>query len=159
MCPSEDCKTPLDPSREITFETIEKMLDDLIGSQKDGMFPGEFFHIGGDEVDTTCWNKVDHVVEWMKAKNFTANDAYGYFVNRMDAMVRSRQRETIAWEEVYVNHKDIINKDMIIQIWLGDGERLKNAVKDGFRVIASSYKHWYLPQLWETWDIYYGYDL
>ena len=44
---------------------------------------------------------------------------------------------------------------MIIQIWLGDGENLKNVVKDGFRAIVSNYKHWYLPQLWETWDYYY----
>ena len=46
-----------------------------------------------------------------------------------------------------------------MQIWLGDGEGLKNVVHAGFDAIVSNYKHWYLPQLWETWDYYYGNDL
>ena len=63
------------------------------------------------------------------------------------------------WEEVFANHQSILPKDMIVQIWLGDGERLKDVVKHGFRAIMSNYKHWYLPQLWETWEYYYGNDL
>lgn len=133
------------------------MLNDFLG--EDGLFPGEFMHIGGDEVDTSCWTKVDHVKEWMVAHNYTANDAYGYFIMRVDELVKKYNRQTIVWEEVFVNHQSIIPKDMIVQIWLGDGERLKNVVKQGFRAIMSNYKHWYLPQLWETWEYYYGNDL
>ena len=91
----------------------------------------------------------------MVSRNYTAKDAYGYFINTVDSLVKKHNHQTIAWEEVYNNHKNIISKDMIIQIWLGDGENLKNVVKDGFRAIVSNYKHWYLPQLWETWDYYY----
>ena len=159
LCPSEDCKTPLDPSRETTFETLDALLGDLLGEAKgEGFFPAEVFHMGGDEVNTACWTKVPRVAEWMAQRNFTANDAYGYFVNRMDALIRKRGRETIAWEEVFVNHRASIDPAMIIQLWLGN-ERLKEIIDAGFRVIVSNYKQWYLPQLWETWDYYYGYDL
>ena len=34
-----------------------------------------------------------------------------------------------------------------------------HVVHAGFDAIVSNYKHWYLPQLWETWDYYYGNDL
>lgn len=156
MCPSDTCKNPLDPSKEFTFDVIDKILNDFLGSDvNEGLFPGQFMHIGGDEVDVSCWNKVDHVKEWMAQRNYTAKDAYGYFVNTVDGLIRKRNHQTIAWEEVFNNHKDIISKDMIIQIWLGDGEGLKDVVGAGHRAIVSNYKHWYLPQLWETWDYYY----
>ena len=126
-------------------------MTDMVGeSATQGMFPGEYYHLGGDEVDTKCWTEVEHVREWLKSKNMTANDAYGYFVNRVIEMALQRGREAIAWEEVYNNHKSTIPKDTIIHMWLGDGENLKNIVGDGFRAIVSNYKHWYLPQLWET---------
>lgn len=156
MCPSETCKNPLDPSKDYTFDVIDRILTDLLGNDiHEGLFPNEYMHIGGDEVDVSCWNEVDHVKQWMAARNYTANDAYGYFINTVDNLVKKHNHQTIAWEEVYIHHKDIISKDMIIQIWLGDGERLKDIVKDGFTTIVSNYKHWYLPQLWETWDYYY----
>ena len=53
LCPSEDCRSPLDPSRETTFETLDALLSDLLGSGKgEGFFPAEVFHMGGDEVNT-----------------------------------------------------------------------------------------------------------
>ena len=158
ICPSAECQNPLDPSKELTFETIDKILQDVIGKEH-GLFPGEFMHIGGDEVDTDCWNTVEHVKEWMIAHNYTANDAYGYFIKRVDELVKKHDRQTIAWEEVWINHRETLPKDILIQIWLGDGERLKDIVHDGFRAIVSNYKHWYLPQLWETWDYYYTNDM
>ena len=106
---------------------VEKLL-----SEAATLFPSERFHVGGDEVDTRCWTETPRVAEWLKKMNFTADEAYGYFERRVDALV---------------------------QIWLGDGEGLKNVVHAGFDAIVSNYKHWYLPQLWETWDYYYGNDL
>lgn len=135
------------------------MQDMLGGSRAEGLFPGQYFHVGGDEVNTKCWEEVEHVKAWMAARNLTTTGAYGYFVKRVLEQVRGHGREAIAWEEVYNNHKASIPKDTIIHLWLGDGENLKNIVNDGFRVIVSNYKHWYLPQLWETWDYYYGNDL
>ena len=147
----------MDPSSEHTFDVIGAMLNDFLGES--GLFPSEFMHIGGDEEDTRCWTEVEHVKKWLDAHNYTANDAYGYFILRVNELVKKYNRETIVWEEVFANHQSILPKDMIVQIWLGDGERLKDVVKHGFRAIMSNYKHWYLPQLWETWEYYYGNDL
>ena len=115
--------------------------------------------MGGDEVDTRCWTETPRVAEWLKKMNFTADEAYGYFEQRVDALVRKQGRRSIVWEEVFVHHAATLPKDTLVQIWLGDGEGLKNVVHTGFDAIVSNYKHWYLPQLWETWDYYYGNDL
>ena len=83
----------------------------------------------------------------------------GVRILRVDALVRKQGRRSIGWEEVFVHHAATLPKDTLVQIWLGDGEGLKNVVHAGFDAIVSNYKHWYLPQLWETWDYYYGNDL
>lgn len=133
---------------------VEKLL-----SEAAMLFPSERFHVGGDEVDTRCWTETPRVAEWLKKMNFTADEAYGYFEQRVDALVRKQGRRSIVWEEVFVHHAATLPKDTLVQIWLGDGEGLKNVVHTGFDAIVSNYKHWYLPQLWETWDYYYGNDL
>ena len=133
---------------------VEKLL-----SEAAMLFPSERFHVGGGEVDTRCWTETPRVAEWLKKMNFTADEAYGYFEQRVDALVRKQGRRSIVWEEVFVHHAATLPKDTLVQIWLGDGEGLKNVVHAGFDAIVSNYKHWYLPQLWETWDYYYGNDL
>ena len=62
------------------------MLNDFLGES--GLFPSEFMHIGGDEVDTRCWTEVEHVKKWLDAHNYTANDAYGYFILRVNELVK-----------------------------------------------------------------------
>lgn len=73
ICPSPQCLEPLDPSQDATFELLEGLLQELTGGREgkreggweEGLFPFEFFHLGGDEVDPRCWSETPRVVEWM----------------------------------------------------------------------------------------------
>jgi hexosaminidase len=101
---------PLDPSQEATFELLEGLLQELTGGGKGGreggreggLFPFEFFHLGGDEVDTRCWSETPRVVEWMEkqGENFTVHDAYKYFVDRASALALAAGRTPVQWVEV-----------------------------------------------------------
>ena len=85
---------------------MEKLL-----SEAATLFPSERFHVGGDEVDTRCWTETPRVAEWLKKMNFTADEAYGYFEQRVDALVRKQGRRSIVWEEVFVHHAATLPKD------------------------------------------------
>lgn len=72
LCPSEHCTTPLDPSRNSTFDAIKAVLSDLFT-----VLPDAFVHLGGDEVSTKCWENTPHVAAWMRSRSLDADGAYG----------------------------------------------------------------------------------
>jgi hypothetical protein len=36
------------------------------GARRSGLFPDDFFHLGGDEVDTSCWDLTPSVAAWLE---------------------------------------------------------------------------------------------
>jgi len=109
-CPSPQCLEPLDPSQDATFELLEGLIEKLTGGREGrreggregGLFPFEFFHLGGDEVDTRCWSETPRVVEWMQAQgeSFTVHDAYKYVVDRAPGLALAVGRAPVQWVEV-----------------------------------------------------------
>ena len=84
VCPSAQCNQPLDPSRAATFDAINSVLSDLFS-----ILPDDYVHLGGDEVDTSCWSSTERIADWMLSKNLTADGAYGYFVSQTQALAHS----------------------------------------------------------------------
>ncbi len=41
---------PIDPTNNATYEFLEGLLKELVE-----IFPDQYMHFGGDEVDYTCW--------------------------------------------------------------------------------------------------------
>lgn len=68
-----------------------------------GLFPDNFVHLGGDEVDMTCWSNTPHVAAWLAANNMTTDQAYMYFVEKAHQDVIPAGRNPVNWEEVF-NH-------------------------------------------------------
>ncbi|KAG5532757.1 hypothetical protein RHGRI_027158 [Rhododendron griersonianum] len=59
LWPSKDCQQPLDVSNEFTFQVIDGILSDF-----SKVFKFKFVHLGGDEVNTSCWVTTPHVRNW-----------------------------------------------------------------------------------------------
>ncbi|KAK8808450.1 hypothetical protein WA158_008351 [Blastocystis sp. Blastoise] len=150
ICPSSTCTTPLDPSKDETFEFIEMMIKSI-----SNVFPDAYFHIGGDEVKTDCWTKTASIADWMNQKGFTVTDTYSYFVNKVYEIVKKYNREAIYWEEVY-NNKLNVPKGAIIETWLSNEKKAKSIVNDGYRVIYSTINEWYFPKLFTHWEAFYN---
>ncbi|GLJ58201.1 hypothetical protein SUGI_1423300, partial [Cryptomeria japonica] len=56
LWPSSHCQQPLDVSNEFTFKVIDSILSDF-----SKVFKFKFVHLGGDEVDTSCWSQTRHI--------------------------------------------------------------------------------------------------
>ena len=104
VCPSNSCKSPLDPSSNATFALLEKLFTEVTGGRRRaGLVPDDLIHLGGDEVDLDCWTQVGSVGSWLKANNLTAKDAYRYVVERAHDLVYAAGRIPVNWDEVYQN--------------------------------------------------------
>ena len=44
-----------------------------VSGKPSGLFPKNMIHLGGDEVDTSCWEKTPKVASWLTAHNMTAD--------------------------------------------------------------------------------------
>jgi len=154
ICPSTSCLSPLDPSSPETWQVLAGLLNDVTGgSQYAGLFPDDFVHMGGDEVDTSCWTSTPHVMAWLSAHNFTTDDAYMYFVETAHQDLIAAGRSPVNWEEVFNHFGTKLDKQTIVHIWL-DHKTLKTVVDAGYRGILSD-GIWYLDHLDVKWDQLY----
>ena len=83
-----------------------KFMEDVI-TEVAALFPGEYFHIGGDECPKTSWEKCPLCQarirkEGLKAdKNHTAEEKLqSYFVQRMEKVVNKLGKKMIGWDEI-----------------------------------------------------------
>lgn len=149
LWPSYDCREPLDVSHNFTFSVIDGILSDL----KD-VFPFGLFHLGGDEVDTTCWSNTTHVKQWLDENEMTASDAYEYFVLRAQKIGLSHGWDPVNWEETFSSFADMLDPRTVVHNWLGPGVAPKVVAK-GFRCIVSNQDVWYLDHLSVRWESFY----
>ncbi|XP_021813806.1 beta-hexosaminidase 1 [Prunus avium] len=150
LWPSTSCKEPLDVSKSSTFDVVSGILTDM---RK--IFPFELFHLGGDEVNTTCWSSTQHVKQWLQQHNMTTKDAYQYFVLKAQEIAISKNWTPVNWEETFNTFPTKLNPKTVVHNWLGPGVCPK-AVAKGFRCIFSNQGVWYLDHLDVPWEDTYN---
>lgn len=151
MCPSATCRSPLNVARQSTFDTIAAMQKDLTT-----VFPDRMLHLGGDEVDTSCWTKTPEVKAWLDQHNMTAQQAYLYFEKQVHKSARDVGRDVIGWEEIWRFFGTDLDKSTIIHQWLPLSNIAANATAHGYRVLISTSSSWYLDWLTVTWKQMYA---
>lgn len=156
VCPSPTCQMPIDPSQQATFDLMNTLFNEITGGgSRQGMIPEDLFHLGGDEVDLSCWTTTPHVKAWLIANNMTAKDAYRYVVEKAHDMIYSMGRTPVNWDEVWANFGKTIDPNTIIHVWRNE-EYVYDATRDGFRVLVSPDMPWYLPHVNTTWKQMYN---
>ena len=112
VCPSATCRTPLDVSKAETFA----VLDDVLGDAAK-LFPDAFVHLGGDEVDTSCWASTPSIRQWLQQRNYTTADAYAYFVSKAAKLARAHEKRPVQWAEVFDQFGATLDKRTIVHVW------------------------------------------
>lgn len=130
---------PMDPTKNITYQLIKDLFDEV-----NVLFPDKYFHLGGDEVDLSCWASNPDLQEYMRIHNLSSiNELHTLFMNVSVKLV-NKQKDIIVWQEVF-EEKVPLSPDTLIQVWKSNPiPTMINAVDSGHRVIFSS--SWYLDQ-------------
>jgi hexosaminidase len=130
----------MDPTREETY----KFLDAFIGEMA-GLFPDQFFHIGGDEVNGKQWDANPKIQSFMHAHNLKDNnDLQAYFNQRVQKIVSKHGKTMLGWDEIL--RPDLPNS-IVIQSWRGP-DSLAQAAKQGYRGLLSS--GFYVDLMWSA---------
>ena len=129
-------KPTLNPANEKVYEFVDGLVAELTD-----LFPFEYIHIGGDEVDQEHWNSNATIQTFMQEHKLKDHrDLQAYFNQRVQRILHQRKRKMIGWDEI--QHPDL-SKDIVIQSWQGpDG--VSDAVSHGFQAILST--GYYLDQ-------------
>jgi hexosaminidase len=131
-----------DPAMDPTEERTYKFLDVFIGEMA-ALFPDQYFHIGGDEVNGKEWDANPKIQAFMRAHGFKTNqDLQAYFNTRVQKIVAKHGKTMVGWDEIL---RPDLPKDIVVQSWRGQ-DSLAAAAKLGYRGILSY--GYYLDLMW-----------
>jgi hexosaminidase len=137
----------MDPSREPTF----RFLDAFIGEMA-ALFPDEYFHTGGDEVNGKDWDRTPRIRRFKRAHGFKTNEALqAYFSRRVHAIVMAHGKKVIGWDEIL---DPALAKSSVVQVWR-NSRVLADAARQGHQVILSN---GYYLDLMQPAAFHYGID-
>ena len=137
-----------DPAMDPTQERTYKFLDGFIGEMA-RLFPDQFFHIGGDEVNGKQWDASPQIQAFMRAHGLKTNqDLQAYFNTRVQKIVSKHGKTMVGWDEIL---RPDLPKDIVVQSWRGQ-DSLAAAAKQGYRGILSF--GYYVDLNWPAWRHY-----
>src|SRR2546429_1006604 len=140
-----------DPAMDPTQESTYKFLDDFIGEMA-GLFPDQYFHIGGDEVNGKQWDANPKIQEFMRSHGIKNNeDLQAYFNKRVQEIVSKHGKTMVGWDEIL---RPDLPKNIVVQSWRGQ-ESLAAAAKQGYRGLLS---HGYYVDLMWSAERHYSFD-
>lgn len=123
-----------DPAMDPTKEATYKFLNEFIGEMTK-LFPDQYFHIGGDEVNGKEWDANPQIQAFMKSHGIKNNvELQAYFSQRVQELVVKHGKSTIGWDEILIPG---VPKSVVIQSWRG-ADSLAAAAKQGYRGILSN---------------------
>lgn len=122
---------PISPWKESSYTFIENVLSEIIA-----LFPSHYIHIGADEVEKDSWSKSAAAQDFMKEKQIAnLHDLQSHFVKRVNNFIRSKNKQSIGWDEILDGSSDT---SMMVMYWRG---WVKNApieaVNRGHRVVMT----------------------
>ncbi len=130
----------MDPTREETYKFLDAFIAEMAG-----LFPDQFFHIGGDEVNGKEWDANSKIQAFMRAHGLkNNNDLQAYFNRRVQKIVAKHGKTMLGWDEIL---RPDLPKDIVIQSWRGP-DSLAQAAKQGYRGLLSS--GYYVDLMWSA---------
>lgn len=90
------CDIVLDPTQDATYDFLNSFFGEMMT-----IFTDQYVFLGGDEVDSSCWDENPRIVAWLKQKNMNSSQLQQYFWQQMATQVlpKSLKGRTVSiWE-------------------------------------------------------------
>ena len=121
------------PGNGQTFKFLEDVLTEVFQ-----LFPGEYIHVGGDEVPKDNWQHCEKCQALMKAEGLkNEEELQSYFIRRIGKFVQAHGRKLIGWSEILQGG---LAQDATVMDWIGGAAEAANS---GHDVVMASEKYTY----------------
>ena len=88
--------TPICPCNPATLEFAKDIFSEIID-----LFPYEYIHIGGDEVERTHWERSPACKAMMQEKGMTSSaDLQAWFIKEMEDFFIAKGKKLLGWDEI-----------------------------------------------------------
>ncbi|OCT98647.1 hypothetical protein XELAEV_18010883mg [Xenopus laevis] len=144
---------PVNPIINDTYSFMYKFFQEV-----SKVFPDQYIHLGGDEVDFSCWKSNPDVAKFMTDRGFGTDycKLESYYIQQILGIVSSLKKGYMVWQEVFDNNVKI-NPDTIVEVWKEENcyEALYKVTAAGFPAIMAA--PWYLDYIsvGQDWQKYY----
>lgn len=123
------------------------------------LFPSEYIHIGGDEVDPSAWGKCPECRRLMASLGISSpKDLQAHFTRDMEKFCMDNGKTIIGWDEV---SGDGLSSESMVMWWRNwVPQTLRASIAQGHEVVVSSSEYYYLSSEQDRNSLHktYSYD-
>ncbi|XP_051958237.1 beta-hexosaminidase subunit beta-like [Xyrauchen texanus] len=144
---------PVNPILNSTYEFMAQFFKEI-----SSVFPDAYIHLGGDEVNFSCWKSNPDILMFMEQQGFGTDYSKleSFYIQRLLDIVTATKKGYMVWQEVFDNGVKL-KGDTVVEVWMSNNmvEELQNVTGAGFTTILSA--PWYLDYIsyGQDWQRYY----
>ncbi|XP_041666363.1 beta-hexosaminidase subunit beta isoform X2 [Cheilinus undulatus] len=144
---------PVNPILNTTYDFMSQFFKEI-----STVFPDDYVHLGGDEVDFTCWKSNPDIQDFMAQHGFGKDYSKleSFYIQKLLNIVTSTNKGYMIWQEVFDNGVKL-NPDTVVHVWIGGStnDEMSRVTEAGFTTILSA--PWYLDYISyaQDWQKYY----
>ncbi|WP_185957565.1 family 20 glycosylhydrolase [Saccharicrinis carchari] len=144
--------TPACVGKETTYEFMENILAEVAE-----LFPYEYIHIGGDEVNTKSWEDCPRCQREMRKQGLkTEHELQTHFNHRIEAFLHSKGKRLMGWDEIAEGG---LTPDASIMWWRNWAPTMLNVAADnGSDIVITPDFEYYFDFTYEATPVQKTYD-
>ncbi|XP_017554215.1 beta-hexosaminidase subunit beta isoform X1 [Pygocentrus nattereri] len=135
---------PVNPILNSTYDFMTRFFKEV-----STVFPDAYIHLGGDEVDFSCWKSNPDIQKFMDQQGFGQDyrKLESYYIQRLLDIVSTTNKGYMVWQEVFDNGVKL-KADTQIHVWKEKPpyqDEMARITAAGFQTLLSS--PWYLNRI------------
>ncbi|XP_060719583.1 beta-hexosaminidase subunit beta isoform X1 [Tachysurus vachellii] len=135
---------PVNPILNSTYDFMTSFFKEI-----SKVFPDAYIHLGGDEVDFSCWKSNPDIQKFMQQQGFGQDYSKleSYYIQRILDIVKATNKGYMVWQEVFDNGV-VLKADTQIHVWKEKPDYKSEMAKitaAGFHALLST--PWYLNRI------------